>query len=130
MQNIHHTVPSAPNPHSEPFDTRPYSGLAILLNNPAYLAHARSVYLRGGTLDHKTASYLQSSAEVACNSLGIITTTFSKLILANNEASINQVGTDELFYAPHELTMLTGEVMPILSQIIAQIAETPTHNTN
>ena len=33
MQNIHQTVPSAPNPHSEPFDTRPYSGLAILLNN-------------------------------------------------------------------------------------------------
>ena len=123
MQNIHQNVPSAPNPHSEPFDTRPYSGLAILLNNPA---HPRSVYLRGGTLDHKTASYLQSSAEVACNSLGIITTTFSKLILANNEAKANQVGTDELLYALHELTMLTGEVMPI----IAQIAETTTHNTN
>ena len=106
MQNIHQNVPSAPNPHSEPFDTRP-----------------RSVYLRGGTLDHKTASYLQSSAEVACNSLGIITTTFSKLILANNEAKANQVGTDELLYALHELTMLTGEVMPI----IAQIAETTTH---
>ena len=70
MQNFHQTVPSAPNPHSEPFDTRPYSGLA------------------------------------------------------------NQVETDELLYALHELTMLTGEVMPILSQIIAQIAETPTHNTN
>ena len=54
----------------------------------------------------------------------------NNLPLANNEASINQVGTDELFYALHELTMLTGEVMPILSQIIAQIAETPTHNTN
>ena len=130
MQNFHQTVPSAPNPHSEPFDTRPYSGLAMLLSNPAYLAHASSVCLHGGTLDHKTASYLQSSAEVACSSLGIITTTFSKLILANNEAKTNKVGADELLYALHELTMLTGEVMPILSQIIAQIAETPIHNTN
>ena len=128
MQNIHQNVPSAPNPHSEPFDTRPYSGLAILLNNPAHLAHAHSVYLNGGTLDQRTASYLQSSAETASTSLGIITTTFSKLILANREARTNQVEADELLYALHELTMFTGEIMPILNSIATQIAETPTHN--
>ena len=70
---VHHTAPSAFIPHFESFDARAYSGLASLLSNPSYLAHARSVYLNDGTLDCKIASHLQSSAETASTSLGIIT---------------------------------------------------------
>ncbi|RRD88217.1 hypothetical protein [Conchiformibius steedae] len=100
-----------------PLDTSTYSGLAGLLSNPAYLAHAEQVFTHGGKLDPKAVSNLKSCAEGTINTLGNLQAVFAKLVMANTEARTWVVPDAEIAFAQFELSVMLGEVMPLLHHI-------------
>lgn len=99
------------------FHNKHFSGLAGLLANPAYLAHAENVYLHGGQLDPKSTSNLQSCAESAIITFGVIQATFAKLVMANTEARTWRVDDDEIADTQFQLSVLLGEIQPLLNHI-------------
>lgn len=112
MQNQTIQTPELP-----PFDNSTYSGLAGLLSNPAYLAHAEQVFTHGGKLDPKAVSNLKSCAEGTINTLGNLQAVFAKLAMANTEARTWVVPDAEIAFAQFELSVMLGEVMPLLHHI-------------
>lgn len=112
MQNQPIQTPALPA-----FNDLYYGGLASLLANPAYLARAEQVYLHGGEFDPRIADNLQSCAETAIDAFGAIQTVFSKLVLANTEASTNRVDDAEIADAQFHLGVMLGEVQPLLAYI-------------
>ena len=112
MQNQPIQTPALP-----PLDTSTFSGLAGLLSNPAHLAHAEQVFMHGGELDPKVVSNLQSCAEATINSLGNLQAVFAKLVMANTEATTWKVEDKEIAFAQFELSVMLGEVLPLLHHI-------------
>ena len=93
-----------------PLSNSRFSGLAGLLSNPAYLAHAEQVFTHGGELDPYAASLMQSAAEAAICTFGKIQATFAKLVLANEQAKADKVDTREIANVQFQLSVMLGEV--------------------